>query len=136
MDNPAYTIKRSTSNAGMRVDIAVAACIHASTLERNTQGEVHRGTSYVTSMVADVVATMFSLNPRLQPEGIRILLRRSTITVGGDYDFKPAGAEDLTAPILLSERDYHLDHRDVDRLARLNMQEALSLMVESRERVR
>ncbi|MGV8508431.1 hypothetical protein ACV34M_31350, partial [Pseudomonas aeruginosa] len=55
---------------------------------------------------------------------------------GGDYDFEPADAEDLTAPILPSERGYRLDHRDVGRSARLDMQKALDLAVKSRERVR
>lgn len=31
-----------------------------------------------------------------------MLLRRSAMTIGGDYDFEPADAEDLTAPILPS----------------------------------
>ncbi|MGV8397396.1 peptidase S8 and S53 subtilisin kexin sedolisin, partial [Pseudomonas aeruginosa] len=51
-------------------------------------------------------------------------------------DFEPADAEDLTAPILPSERGYRLDHRDVGRSARLDMQKALDLAVKSRERVR
>ena len=55
-----------------------------------------------------------------------MLLRRSAMTIGGDYDFEPADAEDLTAPILPSERGYRLDHRDVGRSARLDMQKALT----------
>lgn len=34
------------------------------------------------------------------------------------------------------ERGYRLDHRDVGRSARLDMQKALDLAVKSRERVR
>ncbi|WP_132531412.1 S8/S53 family peptidase [Pseudomonas aeruginosa] len=136
VDDPAYAVKRSTSNVDMRVDVTAAACTHASTLERDARGEVHCGTSYATPMVAGTVAAMLSLNPRLRPEEIRMLLRRSAMTIGGDYDFEPADAEDLTAPILPSERGYRLDHRDVGRSARLDMQKALDLAVKSRERVR
>ncbi|HFQ8766113.1 TPA: S8 family serine peptidase, partial [Pseudomonas aeruginosa] len=136
VDDPAYAVKRSTSNVDMRVDVTAAACTHASTLERDAWGEVHCGTSYATPMVAGTVAAMLSLNPRLRPEEIRMLLRRSAMTIGGDYDFEPADAEDLTAPILPSERGYRLDHRDVGRSARLDMQKALDLAVKSRERVR
>ncbi|MGA4815792.1 S8 family serine peptidase [Pseudomonas aeruginosa] len=51
-------------------------------------GEVHCGTSYATPMVAGTVAAILSLNPRLRPEEIRMLLRRSAMTIGGDYDFR------------------------------------------------
>ena len=42
-----------------------------------------------------------------------------------------AEAEDLTAPILPSERAEQLDHPDVGRSARLDMRKALLLTVES-----
>jgi hypothetical protein len=135
VDDPAYVIKRCSSNIDMRVDITAAACTHASTLD-GRRGEVHCGTSYATPMVAGVVAAMLSINPELQPDQLRMLLRRSAMTIGGDYDFEPMDAEDLTAPILPSERNYRLNDKDVGRSARLDMQKALDLAVQSRERVR
>lgn len=136
VDDPAYAVKRSTSNIDMRVDITAAACTHASTLQDGQRGDVHCGTSYATPMVTGVVAAMLSINPRLQPDQLRMLLRRSAMTIGGDYDFEPMDAEDLTAPILPSERRYRLDDPDVGRSARLDMQKALDLAVRSRDRVR
>jgi hypothetical protein len=44
--------------------------------------------------------------------------------------------EDLTAPILPSERSYQLNDKDVGRSARLDMQKALDLAEQSRTRVR
>ena len=58
------------------------------------------------------------------------------MTIGGDYEFEPADADDLTAPILPSERNYELSDEDVGRSARLDMQKALDLAVKSRDRVR
>jgi hypothetical protein len=136
VDDPDYVIKRSSSNIDMRVDITASACTRASTLRAGERGEVHCGTSYATPMVAGVVAAMLSINPELQPDQLRMLLRRSAMTIGGDYDFEPMDAEDLTAPILPSERNYQLDDKDVGRSARLDMQKALDLAVQSRERVR
>jgi hypothetical protein len=136
VDDPDYVIKRSSSNIDMRVDITASACTRASTLGDGERGEVHCGTSYATPMVAGVVAAMLSINPELQPDQLRMLLRRSAMTIGGDYDFEPMDAEDLTAPILPSERNYQLDDKDVGRSARLDMQKALDLAVQSRDRVR
>lgn len=136
VDDPDYVIKRSSSNIDMRVDITASACTRASTLRAGKRGEVHCGTSYATPMVTGVVAAMLSINPELQPEQLRMLLRRSAMTIGGDYDFEPMDAEDLTAPILPSERNYQLDDEDVGRSARLDMQKALDLAVQSRDRVR
>lgn len=136
VDDPAYVVKRNSSNVDMRVDITAAACARASTREADATGEVHCGTSYATPMVTGIVAAMLSINPRLQPEQLRILLRRSAMTIGGDYDFEPMDAEDLTAPILPSERNYQLSDKDVGRSARLDMQKALDLAVQSRDRVR
>lgn len=136
VDDPAYVVKRSSSNIDMRVDITASACTHASTLRDGERGEVHCGTSYATPMVAGVVAAMLSINPELQPDQLRMLLRRSAMTIGGDYDFEPMDAEDLTAPILPSERNYQLDDKDVGRSARLDMQKALDLAVQSLDRVR
>jgi hypothetical protein len=136
VDDPDYVIKRSSSNIDMRVDITASACTRASTLGDGERGEVHCGTSYATPMVAGVVAAMLSINPELQPDQLRMLLRRSAMTIGGDYDFEPMDAEDLTAPILPSERNYQLDDKDVGRSARLDMQKALDLALQSRERVR
>ncbi len=87
-------------------------------------------------MVAGVVAAMASINPSLSPEQLRELLRRSALTIGRDSDFEAADADDLTAPILPSERGYQLDDRDVGRSARLDMRQALELTVRSRDRAR
>jgi len=136
VDDPAYVVKRASSNVDMRVDITAAACTHASTLRADEVGEVHCGTSYATPMVSGVVAAMLSLNPSLTPAQLRMLLRRSAMTIGGNYDFEPMDADDLTAPILPSERNYELRNKDVGRSARLDMQKALDLAVQSRDRVR
>lgn len=136
VDDPAYVVKRAASNIDARVDITAAACVQASTAQADQRGEVHCGTSYATPMVAGVVAAMLSINPRLQPEQLRLLLRRSAMTLGGEGDFEPMDAEDLTAPILPSERNYQLNDKDVGRSARLDMHKALDLAVQSRDRVR
>ncbi|MFK3765969.1 S8/S53 family peptidase [Pseudomonas putida] len=136
VESPNYAVKRSTSNVDMRVDITAAACAHASTRRAGQPGAVHCGTSYATPMVTGLVAAMLSINPQLQPEQLRMLLRRSAMTIGGNHDFEREDAEDLTAPILPSERNFQLHDRDVGRSARLDMQKALELSVQSRERVR
>ena len=136
VDDPGFAVKRRSSNIDMRVDITASACTHASVREPGAAGAVHCGTSYATPMVAGLLAAMLSINPQLQPEQLRMLLRRSALSIGDNYDFEPTDAEDLTAPILPSERNYRLDDRDVGRSARLDMQKALELAVQSRERVR
>lgn len=136
VDDPGFAVKRSSSNIDKRVDITAAACAHASTREAGQTGSVHCGTSYATPMVAGLAAAMLSINPQLKPAQLRMLLRRSSMTIGDNYDFEPTDAEDLTAPILPSERNYQLDNKDVGRSARLDMQQALDLTVQSRERVR
>ncbi|AEV63159.1 S8/S53 family peptidase [Pseudomonas ogarae] len=136
VDDPAYAVKRSSSNIDMRVDITAAACAHASTTNAGQQGAVHCGTSYATPMVAGLLAAMLSINPHLQPEQLRMLLRRSAMTIGDNHDFEQMDGEDLTAPILPSERRYQLNDKDVGRSARLDMQKALDLAAQSRDRVR
>ncbi|RRV10186.1 peptidase S8 and S53 subtilisin kexin sedolisin [Pseudomonas sp. v388] len=136
VDDPAYATKRSSSNIDMRVDITAAACVHASTPTRDQAGAVHCGTSYATPMVTGIVAAMLSVSPALTPEQLRMLLRRSAMTIGENYDFEPMDAEDLTAPILPSERNHQLNDKDVGRSARLDMHKALDLAVQSRQRVR
>ncbi len=136
VDDPAYVVKRSSSNSDMRVDITAAACAHASTVAADAPGDAHCGTSYATPMVTGIVAAVLSINPQLHPEQARMLLRRSAMTIGEEFDFEPADAEDLTAPILPSERNYDLNNKDVGRSARLDMQKALDLAVKSRDRVR
>ncbi len=131
VEHPQYTTKRASSNLDMRVDITAAACIRAATLDADQRGAVHCGTSYATPLVAGTVAAMLSINPHLEPEQVRELLRRSAMTIGRDSDFEPAEADDLTAPILPSERNDRLDDRDVGRSARLDMRKALELAVES-----
>lgn len=129
VEHPDYVKKRRSSNVDMRVDITAAACTRAATRDGKVPGEVHCGTSYATPLVAGAVASMLSVNPRLEPEQVRELLRRSAMTIGAD--FEAAEADDLTAPILPSERNYQLDNRDVGRSARLEMRKALELAVDS-----
>lgn len=136
VDDPDYANARSSSNIDMRVDITAAACAHSSTLKPGAEGEVHCGTSYSTPLVTGVVAAMLSINPTLTPEQVRILLRRSAMTIGQEADFEPMDADDLTAPILPSERNNQLNHPDVGRSARLDMHKALDLAVQSISRVR
>lgn len=136
VDDPDYVVKRGASNIDMRVDITAAACVHSSSLQLNAQGEKHCGTSYATPLVAGLVAAMLSINPQLEPEQLRILLRRSAMTIGEEADFEPTDADDLTSPILPSERNNDLNHPDIGRSARLDMHKALDLTVQSLKRVR
>lgn len=136
VDDPAYAVKRSSSNIDRRVDITAAACVHASTPLADHVGAVHCGTSYATPMVSALLAAMLSINPDLKPEQLRMLLRRSALTIGANDDFEPMDAQDLTAPILPSERGHRLNDKDIGRSARLDMQKALDLAVQSRLRVR
>lgn len=136
VEDPAYAVTRSSSNVDMRVDITAAACAHASTATAGEEGAVHCGTSYATPMVAGLLAAMLSINPQLEPEQLRTLLRRSAMAIGNNHDFERSDAQDLTAPILPSERNYQLNDEDVGRSARLDMQKALDLAVQSRTRVR
>ncbi|MFK9098421.1 S8/S53 family peptidase [Pseudomonas guariconensis] len=131
LESPTHVTKRRSSNVDMRVDISAAACIRPA-----PQGRVHCGTSYATPLVTATVAAMLSINPQLTPDQVRMLLRRSALTLGPQQDFEAMDAEDLTAPILPSERDGQLQHPDLGRSARLDMLRALDLAVQSRERVR
>jgi subtilisin family serine protease len=136
IEDPEYVVKRGSSNIDMRVDIMAAACVRSSTLKVNAKGDIHCGTSYATPLVTGLLAAMLSINPALEPEQLRILLRRSALTIGEESDFEAADADDLTAPILPSERNNKLNHRDVGHSARLNMHKALDLAVQSLDRVR
>ncbi|MCQ4308792.1 S8/S53 family peptidase [Pseudomonas stutzeri] len=136
VEHPEYVTKRPSSNVDMRVDITASACTRAATLEPGKRGEVHCGTSYATPMVTGIVATMLSINPQLEPDQVRELLRRSALTIGRDSDFEPVEADDLTAPILPSERNYQMNNKDVGRSARLDMRQALELTVDSLDQVR
>ena len=136
VDDPRYAIRRKSSNIDMRVDITAAACVRGSTSQPATRGEVHCGTSYATPLVTGLLAAMLSIDPTLHPDELRMLLRRSAMTIGEEYDFEPVEADELTAPILPSERDQDLNHPDVGYSARLNMHKALDLTVQSLERVR
>ncbi|SDG89053.1 Subtilase family protein [Pseudomonas flavescens] len=131
VDDPAYVTRRSSSNIDTRVDITATACVRASSAAENQQGSVHCGTSYATPLVAGVVAAMMSINPALHPDQLRMLLRRSAMTIGEEFDFEPTDADDLTAPILPSERGFDLNDKDIGRSARLDMQKALDLTVRS-----
>ncbi|WP_417776103.1 S8/S53 family peptidase [Stutzerimonas xanthomarina] len=136
VEHPDYVTKRPSSNIDMRVDITASACTRAATLETGKRGEVHCGTSYATPMVTGIVGAMLSINPALAPEQLRELLRRSALTIGRDSDFEPAEADDLTAPILPSERSYQMGNQDIGRSARLDMRKALELTVDSLQHVR
>jgi hypothetical protein len=136
VEHPGYVDKRPSSNVDMRVDITASACTRAATLESGLTGDVHCGTSYATPLVAGTLAAMRSINPQLKPEQLRELLRRSAMTIGGESDFEPADADDLTAPILPSERNFRIDDQDVGRSARLDMRRALELTVKSLDQPR
>lgn len=131
VEDPRHVGKRHSSNIDMRVDISAAACIRPTVADRP-----HCGTSYATPLVTATVATMLAINPELTPQQVRMLLRRSALTLGSEQDFEAMDAEDLTAPILPSERGGRLDHPDLGRSARLDMQRALDLAIQSRDRVR
>lgn len=135
VEDPRYAEHRKSSNIDMRVDITAAACVRGSTLEPGTRGEIHCGTSYSTPLVTGLLAAMLSIDPKLHPDELRMLLRRSAMTIGEEYDFEPVEADELTAPILPSERDQDIDHPDVGYSARLNMQKALDLTVQSLDRI-
>ncbi|MDM3887168.1 S8/S53 family peptidase [Pseudomonas sp. BCRC 81390] len=131
VEDPRHVRKRHSSNIDMRVDVSAAACIRPVAADRP-----HCGTSYATPLVTATVATMLAINPALTPQQVRMLLRRSALTLGSEQDFEAVDAEDLTAPILPSERGGRLDHPDLGRSARLDMQRALDLAIQSRDRVR
>ncbi len=131
VNDPGYAVKRNASNIDMRVDITAAACVRGSSLIADEQGEAHCGTSYATPLVAGLLAAMMSIDPALTPAQHRMLLRRSAMTIGEEYDFEPTDADDLTAPILPSERANELNHPDIGLSARLDMYKALDLTVQS-----
>lgn len=136
LDDPAYVTRRQASNSDMRVDITAAACTAGSSPITEQAGPVHCGTSYATPLVAGTIAAMLSINPELQPDQLRMLLRRSALSIGRESDFEPMEADDLTAPILPSERDNNLNDPDVGHSARLDMYKALDLAVESLDKAR
>ena len=136
VNDPGYAVKRNASNIDMRVDITAAACVHGSTAVAGEKGEAHCGTSYATPLVGGLLAAMMSLDPALTPAQLRMLLRRSAMTIGEEYDFELTDADDLTAPILPSERANELNHPDIGRSARLDMYKALDLTVQSLSRER
>ncbi|HBM27306.1 MAG TPA: peptidase S8 and S53 subtilisin kexin sedolisin [Halomonas sp.] len=131
VNDPGYAVKRNASNIDMRVDITAAACVRGSSLIADEQGEAHCGTSYATPLVGGLLAAMMSIEPTLSPAQLRMLLRRSALTIGEEYDFEPTDADDLTAPILPSERANELNHPDIGLSARLDMFKALDLTVQS-----
>ncbi|MCB8889171.1 S8 family serine peptidase [Vreelandella malpeensis] len=135
VDDARYAVKRDASNIDMRVDITAAACVHGSTAE-GEPGDTHCGTSYSTPLVTGLLAAMMSIDPTLTPAQLRILLRRSAMPIGEEFDFEPTDADDLTAPILPSERAHDLEHPDIGLSARLDMYKALDLTVQSLERAR
>jgi subtilisin family serine protease len=139
--NPEHAVKRHASNVDNRVDITAAACVTGSTQQVDSPGKRHCGTSYATPLVAATIAAMLSINPDLQPAQVRTLLRRSAMVIGAGArevgaDFESPDADDLTSPILPSERGQQLDHPDIGRSARLDMHKALDLAAQSLKRVR
>nr|WP_226944953.1 S8/S53 family peptidase [Pseudomonas sp. FME51] len=136
LDDPDYATRRKASNSDMRVDITAAACTAGSAALAEQAGPVHCGTSYATPLVAGTIAAMLSINPELQPDQLRMLLRRSAMTIGQESDFEPMEADDLTAPILPSERENDLNNPDIGHSARLDMYKALELAVESLDKGR
>lgn len=136
VDDARYAIKREASNIDMRVDVTAAACVRGSTATEGEPGDTHCGTSYSTPLVTGLLAAMMSIDPTLTPAQLRILLRRSAMPIGEEFDFEPTDADDLTAPILPSERAHDLEHPDIGLSARLDMYKALDLTVQSLERAR
>ncbi|QIB53104.1 S8/S53 family peptidase [Pseudomonas sp. OIL-1] len=134
--DPQYATRRKASNIDMRVDITAAACVQGSTPTPHKKGAEHCGTSYATPLVAGLLAAMLSINPDLEPDQLRMLLRRSAMTIGEEHDFEPMEADDLTAPILPSERGNDLNNPEVGHSARLDMYKALDLAVQSLDSVR
>ena len=131
-----YAVRRASSNLDLRVDIAASACTQGVEGESAETGSTHCGTSFAAPLVTGIVAAMLSINPKLTPWQVRELLRRSALPIGANSDFEAVDGEDLTAPILPSERNYEMNHPDVGRSARLDMQKALELTVQSLERRR
>lgn len=129
--HPDFAEQRGASNIDARVDITAAACVPGSVARKGQAAELRCGTSYATALVSGLIVAMLTINPELMPEQLRELLRRASMPIGTELDFEPAEAEDLTAPILPSERAEQLDHPDVGHSARLDMRKALLLTVES-----
>jgi subtilisin family serine protease len=132
VEEPGFARHRGASNIDGRVDITAAACIAAPLPASGKHDDARRcGTSYSTAVVTGLIAAMLTINPALSPDQVRMLLRRSAMPIGNDLDFEAAEAEDLTAPILPSERAAELDHPDIGRSARLDMRKALKLAADS-----
>ncbi len=129
--HPGYAEQRGASNIDARVGITAAACVSGSVSRTGKTGELRCGTSYATALGSGLVTAMLTINPDLEPDQLRELLRRGSLPIGRELDFEPAEAEDLTAPILPSERAERLDHPDVGHSARLDMRKTLLLTVES-----
>jgi subtilisin family serine protease len=134
VEDPRYARRRATSNLGRRIDVTAAACAASSIAKPGETAAVVCGTSYATALVTGLVAAMLSIDPALAPRDVRTLLRRSALPIGEEFDFEPVDAEDLTDPIVPSERGYELDHPDVGRGARVDMRKAIELAADSRAR--
>jgi Subtilase family len=136
VESAGYAVRRASSNLDLRVDIAASACTPGVAEDSAESGSAHCGTSFATPLVTGIVAAIWSINPKLTPWQVRELLRRSALPIGANNDFEAVDGEDLTAPILPSERNYDMSHPDVGRSARLDMQKALELTVQSLDRRR
>jgi subtilisin family serine protease len=134
VEDPRFAKRRATSNLGRRIDVTAAACVESSPAAAGAAPQVHCGTSYATALVTGLAAAMLSIDPALSPRDVRTLLRRSALPIGEEFDFEPVDAEDLTDPIVPSERGYEMDHPDVGRGARVDMRKAIELAIDSRER--
>jgi len=131
VDDPGYAERRAASNLDARVDVMAAGCVPAVVARAGETGTLRCGTSYATALVSGLVVAMLTINPKLGPVEIRELLRRGSLPIGGQWDLEPTDAEDLTAPILPSERADRLGHPDVGRGARLDMRKTLELAVDT-----
>jgi subtilisin family serine protease len=134
LEDPRFVKRRATSNLGRRIDVTAAACTQGSPSSGDEPARIVCGTSYATALVTGLVAAMLTIDPALMPRDLRTLLRRSALPIGEEYDFEPVDAEDLTDPIVPSERAYELDHPDVGRGVRIDMRKAIELALDSRVR--
>jgi len=122
-----YVVRRGSSNVGPRIDINAASCPNP---PRSTQAKTGRGagcgTSYAAALVTGMVAAMLSIDPELKPKQIRALLRQSALLM-------QPGDSGLTRPVNAGRQAGVTDSGN-GGLARLDMYQALLLVINNRER--